>query len=150
VSVFSLNKVSKSECLQRIISSGYAYITPCSPPKVNRCIEGPYRLHRQGRRIIRARNQRESGWQATVPSRLFFDPEDGTLYSSQMSVDFRCTALRYIPEDSTPRNHGCENHNSSRVHLVFPASHYFTTKQSRLREACDTRDHAAHGHSLGS
>jgi hypothetical protein len=39
-------------------------ITPCSPLKVNRRFGGTYRLHLQGRRISRARNQLESMWQA--------------------------------------------------------------------------------------
>jgi hypothetical protein len=38
-------------------------ITPCSPLKVNRRFGGTYRLNLQGRKISRARNQRESGWQ---------------------------------------------------------------------------------------
>jgi hypothetical protein len=38
--------------------------TPCSPLKVNRRFGRTYRLHLQGRRIRRARNQRESRWQA--------------------------------------------------------------------------------------
>jgi hypothetical protein len=32
----------------------------CSPLNVNRCVGGTYRLHLQGRRISRARNQLES------------------------------------------------------------------------------------------
>jgi hypothetical protein len=39
-------------------------ITPCSPLNVNRRFGGTYRLHFHGRRIIRARNQCESKWQA--------------------------------------------------------------------------------------
>jgi hypothetical protein len=39
-------------------------ITPFSPLKVNRRFGGTNRLHLQGRRINRARNQRESRWQA--------------------------------------------------------------------------------------
>jgi hypothetical protein len=39
-------------------------ITPCSLLKVNRRFGGTYRLYIQGRRISRARNQRESRWQA--------------------------------------------------------------------------------------
>jgi hypothetical protein len=37
-------------------------ITPRSPLKVNRRFGGTYRLHLQGRRISRARNQPESRW----------------------------------------------------------------------------------------
>jgi hypothetical protein len=39
-------------------------IAPCSPLKVNRRFGGTCRLHLQGRRISRARNQREIRWQA--------------------------------------------------------------------------------------
>jgi hypothetical protein len=39
-------------------------ITPCSPLKFNRRFGGTHRLCLQGRRISRARNQRESRWQA--------------------------------------------------------------------------------------
>jgi hypothetical protein len=50
-------------------------ITPCSPLEYNRRFKGTYRLHLQGRRISRTRNQHESRWQAELG--LFFDPEDG-------------------------------------------------------------------------
>jgi hypothetical protein len=50
-------------------------ITPCSPLKVNRRFGGTYRLHLQGRGMSRARNQRESRWQAELG--LLSDPEDG-------------------------------------------------------------------------
>jgi hypothetical protein len=39
-------------------------VTPCCPLKVNRRLGGTYRFHLQGLRISRARNQRESRWQA--------------------------------------------------------------------------------------
>jgi hypothetical protein len=47
-------------------SSIFWDITPCSPLKVNRSFGGTYRLHLQGRRISRARDQRESRWQAAL------------------------------------------------------------------------------------
>jgi hypothetical protein len=56
-------------------------ITPCSPLKVNRCFGGTYRLLLQSRRISRARNQRESRWQAML--------------------DIQRTTGHYIPEYST-------------------------------------------------
>jgi hypothetical protein len=55
-------------------------ITSCSPLKFNRSFGGTYRLHLHGRRISRARNQRESRWQT--------------------SVDFWRTTRCYIPEDN--------------------------------------------------
>jgi hypothetical protein len=61
-------------------------ITPCSLLSVNRRFGGTYRLHLQGRRIGRARNQRAS-----------------------RSVDTQWTTRRYIPEDNTLHNHRCEN-----------------------------------------
>jgi hypothetical protein len=70
--------------------------TPCSRLKFNRLHGGgKYRLHLQGQRISRARNQRESRWQGGFYSgfllRLFFET----------SVEFQRTAWRYILEDST-------------------------------------------------
>jgi hypothetical protein len=59
-------------------------ITPCSSFKFNRRFGGTYRLHLQGRRISRARNQHE-----------------GDRKQSLMPVDFQRTTRRYIPEDST-------------------------------------------------
>jgi hypothetical protein len=47
-------------------------ITPCSPLNVNRRFGGTYRLHLQGRRISRERNQRERRCQE--PSRLILLP----------------------------------------------------------------------------
>jgi hypothetical protein len=46
--------------------------------KVNRRFGGTYRLHRQGRRIRQARNQREAGSKQNggFLLGLFFDPED--------------------------------------------------------------------------
>jgi hypothetical protein len=41
-------------------------ITPCNPLSTNRRLGGTYRLHLQGQRISRARNQRESRWQKIV------------------------------------------------------------------------------------
>jgi hypothetical protein len=55
-------------------------ITPCGPLSVNRRHGKTYRLNLQCRRISRARNQRESGWQAElflIRTGLFFDTEDG-------------------------------------------------------------------------
>jgi hypothetical protein len=47
-------------------------ITPCSPLKLNRRFGGIYRPHLQGRRISRARNQRERRWQGEPQSRASF------------------------------------------------------------------------------
>jgi hypothetical protein len=51
-------------------------ITPSSPLKLNQRFGGTYRLHLQGRRISRARNQRESRFHAGFLL-VLFDPEDG-------------------------------------------------------------------------
>jgi hypothetical protein len=45
-------------------SSIFLDITSCSPLKVNQCFGGTYCLHLRGRKISRARDQRESRWQA--------------------------------------------------------------------------------------
>jgi hypothetical protein len=47
-------------------------ITPCSPLSVNRSFGGTYHLHLQGPSIRRARNQRESRWQAEQYARRNF------------------------------------------------------------------------------
>jgi hypothetical protein len=58
-------------------------ITPCSLLKVNGRFGGTYRLHLQGRKISRARNERESRalfaacFHAGFLLGLFFGPEDG-------------------------------------------------------------------------
>jgi hypothetical protein len=62
-------------------------IMPCIPLKVNRPFGGIYRLHLQDRKISRARNQRESRWQA--------------MYSSETLVVLQRTTRRYIPKDIT-------------------------------------------------
>jgi hypothetical protein len=67
-------------------------ITTCSPLKVNQHFRGTYRLHLQGRRISRARNQHESRWQAELKMEA--------ICSSETSADFQHTTRCYIPEDS--------------------------------------------------
>jgi hypothetical protein len=64
-------------------------ITPCSPLKANRRFGGTYRFHLQGQRISRARNQRESRWQAEAIS------------SSETSFVFQRTTPRYIPREQS-------------------------------------------------
>jgi hypothetical protein len=41
--------------------------------------------------------------------RLFFHLKMDAIYSFETSVDFHRTTWRYIPEDSTLHNNGCEN-----------------------------------------
>jgi hypothetical protein len=103
-------------------------ITSCSPLKVNRRFGGTYRLHLQSRRISRARDQRESRWQAQEQSAsrnfgLCLPPAftlvscsaySSTLkleaiYSSESSVDFQRTTRRYMPADGTLPNQRREN-----------------------------------------
>jgi hypothetical protein len=38
-------------------------MTPCGALRVNRLFGGAFRLHLQGKRISRARNQRKNGWE---------------------------------------------------------------------------------------
>jgi hypothetical protein len=60
------NPIVRCEVLTAVVmkSTDFRDITPCSPFKVNRRSGGTYRLHLQGFRTSRARNQRESRWQA--------------------------------------------------------------------------------------
>jgi hypothetical protein len=71
-------------------------ITPCSPLEVNRLFGGTYRLHLQGRRISRARNQSKIRWQGRryiPPKRRFtFNGLHGVI--SQKIVLFITTAVR--------------------------------------------------------
>jgi hypothetical protein len=62
---WSSNKDVGFEVLTAVVLKSTIFwdITPCRPLKVNRCFGGTYRVHRQGRRISRSRNQRESKWQ---------------------------------------------------------------------------------------
>jgi hypothetical protein len=107
-------------------------ITPCSPLKANRPFGGTYRIHLQGRRISRVRNQRESRSLVSCSaysSTLKID----AICSSETLVDFQRTTRRYIPEDiasSTPfHNHRCENLKSYIFlivfHVIFLTGSYF-------------------------
>jgi hypothetical protein len=80
-------------------------ITPCSPLKFNRRFGGKYRLYLRGRRISRARNQRERTRLATCFHVGFFlslssSLKMETICSSETSVVFQRTTRRYIPVDS--------------------------------------------------
>jgi hypothetical protein len=102
-------------------------ITPCSSLKVNRRFGRTYRLHLYGRKISRARNQRETEekWRngTPFPSCFLYNPKfrltdcsafmlvSWSAYFSSLkmeaicvtetSVDFQPTTQRYIPEDDT-------------------------------------------------
>jgi hypothetical protein len=67
-------------------------IMPYSPLKINRRFGGTSRLHLQGRRISRARNQRESRWKALNVEAIRY---------AETLVDIKRTTPRYIPEDGT-------------------------------------------------
>jgi hypothetical protein len=103
-----LNQAPKTTTNTCIKSSIFWDITPCSPLSVNRRFGGTYRLHLQGRRIRRARNQCESRWQAELEA----------MCSSETSVDFQRTEQRYIPEDGTLHNHRWENFKSYNSQVV--------------------------------
>jgi hypothetical protein len=60
-------------------------MTPCSPLKVNRRFGGTRRLHLEGLRTSRARNQREHRWQSLE-----------AICSSETSVDFQRTTRCHI------------------------------------------------------
>jgi hypothetical protein len=98
------------EVLTTMIKMNYTFwnITPCSPLRVNWCFRGVCSLHPHGRRISKARNQRESKQLSlspafTVVSRLAYSltlKMDATC-SSETSVDFQRTTRRYIPKHRT-------------------------------------------------
>jgi hypothetical protein len=77
-------------------SSVFWDITLCSPLKVNRPFGGTYRLHRQGRKICQARNQRESRWKPvfTLVSCLAYPStlEMEATCSSETSIDLQLTS----------------------------------------------------------
>jgi Pyruvate/2-oxoacid:ferredoxin oxidoreductase delta subunit len=72
---------------------------PFSLLEVHQRFGGTCHLHFQSWRIIQARNQHESRWQAELC--LFFDPEMEVTCSSKTFVDFQRTTWHYILEDRT-------------------------------------------------
>jgi hypothetical protein len=97
-----------SVCLKNYI---FWDITLCSPLSVNRRFGGTYRLHLQGRRN---KFSEKPVWKQ-VASRVGFllglsFPEDGG-DMFRRNIDWHLTdyTWRYIPEDGTLHNHGCEN-----------------------------------------
>jgi hypothetical protein len=81
-----------SEVLTTVVIKSTIFwdITPCSPFKVNQRLGGTYRLHLQGRRRSRARNQRESRWQAE--RRLTFNRLHGVI-SQKIVLSFKNIVL---------------------------------------------------------
>jgi hypothetical protein len=86
----------KSICTMK--STIFCDIRPCGPLKVSRRFGGICRLHFQGWRISRARNQREIRWQ----TQLFCLPSASStlkmeaVYSSEIFIDFQRTIQGYI------------------------------------------------------
>jgi hypothetical protein len=76
-------------------------VTPCSLLSCNRRFGGTYRLHPQGQKISRARNQRENGWKASAFTLascwayIFSALRMEAIYSSEKSVDFQRTTRRH-------------------------------------------------------
>jgi hypothetical protein len=97
-----LSELNQSRKLINIKSTIFWDITPCSALKVNRRFGGTCRLHFQGRRIGRVRNQRGSKWQASTLKM-------GLICPTETSADFQRTTRRYIPGDNTLHNHRCES-----------------------------------------
>jgi hypothetical protein len=119
-------------------------ITPYSLLKVNRRFGETYRLHLQVWRIIRARNQRESGWFLT---RLISTLKIEEICSSETSVDLQRTTGRCIQEESTLRDYlfeHCLGHNPCHPHSlprILRSSAY--GEGIRLREDLQTGGHYA-------
>jgi hypothetical protein len=94
-------------------------ITSCNPLRVIRRFGGTYRLHLQGRKISRARNQRERWFLAQI---IFSTLKMEATCFSETSADTQRTTRRYIPEDGTLHNHRCENLTSYIIRIsVRPA-----------------------------
>jgi hypothetical protein len=93
-------------------------ITLCSPLRVNGRFAGTYRLHLQGWKINRARNQSESNlclpptFMLVSCSAYSSALKMEAICSSGTSVDSQRTTRGYIPEDGTLHNHRCENRKS--------------------------------------
>jgi hypothetical protein len=104
--------------------------TSCSPLKINRHFAETYRLHLQGRRISRARNQSASRWQAGLCS--FFDPEDGSYMFLRNVGCFQRTKRGVIPQDSTLHNHRCENLKSYILNVVYSLCKFIIRRPKRI------------------
>jgi hypothetical protein len=65
---YTVSEYEGFEVLTAVVTKSSIFwdITPCSPLKVKRRFGGTYRIHLQGRRISRARNQNESKWQTEL------------------------------------------------------------------------------------
>jgi hypothetical protein len=98
-------------------------ITPCSPLEVNRRFGRIYKLHLEGRRISRTRNQRAPNASTLISCSDYFSIlKMGAICSSETLVDFQRITRRYIPEDSTLHNHYCENLKCYREKCCFDAT----------------------------
>jgi hypothetical protein len=84
-------------------------MTSCSPLSCIRRFGRSYRLHLQGRRMSRARNQRES--RCLLDGLLNYSStlKMEAIRSSETLGATQWTTRRHIPEDDTLHNHRCEN-----------------------------------------
>jgi hypothetical protein len=96
----------RSDTLTAVVMKSTIFwdITPCSPLKVGWRFGATYRLHSQGR-ISRAKEQRESRWQAstfTLASYLGYSAlKMEAICYSETSADFKWTTRCYISEAGT-------------------------------------------------
>jgi hypothetical protein len=103
---------------------------------VNRRFGVTYPLHLQCRRKSQGRNQRKASGKQRLflawltPSTVKMDPT----CSSERSVDFQRTARCHLPDDSTPRDHRCENLKPIlqrlNFHIVFTHVQYMDSSVS--------------------
>jgi hypothetical protein len=98
------NKYVTFEVLTAVVMKSIIFwdITPCNPLKVNRSFGETYRLHLQGLKISRVRNQRKSRGQAELCLAYSTLKMEATC-SYETSVDFQQTTRHYIPEDIRPQ-----------------------------------------------
>jgi hypothetical protein len=116
---------NKSKCQSKfapIVTPARDNITTCSPLKANRRFGGTCRLHLHVQRIGRAK---KPAWKQSLPpafALVSFSANFSTLKveatcSSETSVFFQLSTQHCISEDSTLRNHRCENLKSYKWNL---------------------------------
>jgi hypothetical protein len=84
-------------------------VTKCSPMKVNLRFVELHRFQLQCQRVNQVRNQPTASFMLISFLIYLLTLKMDVIFSSETSVDFRWTTLRYISEDGTSHNHRWEN-----------------------------------------